>query len=290
MDLKNAFWKLGEEGYIILRDFFSKESLTDVERTLTGLLAMQAGKLGNGDYVKPRRRTFVPAGEAEGEIDMLVRWLDANDADAMDQVLVMATSTPALRRLLCNPELERMCGELLGSPEELLLYSGPSVLVNLPTVERRLYTWHSESNWYPKRRNFLNLWAPIVRNKNADNGTMYFKRGSHKTDWAFAEYHGFSKNSQGDKRYFLQYEIPPQELAAHEDVAVDARIGDLVIFDRRLVHRSSVNRGKVPSYAINMRPYDYRRDLTVSANWGERPYRDAAATPAGGRAGLVPLG
>lgn len=166
--------------------------------------------------------------------------------------------------------------------------SGPMVIANPPADTRRLYTWHCESHWYPKRRNFQNIWLPFRCDKTRENGTMWVIPGSHKRTWPhFAEYHGFGEMNDAA---LLQYEIPgseipPEMLALAKPLEVP--FGQAVIFHQDLLHRSSVNESAEPSYAITFRVFDYARDLTISHNWAERPYRIAERVRSGGRPGMV---
>jgi len=53
---------------------------------------------------------------------------------------------------------------------------GPGIFVNRPKTKKLCHKWHSESHYYPKRRNFLNIWLPIFDNKSNKNETMYVKK------------------------------------------------------------------------------------------------------------------
>ena len=89
---------------------------------------------------------------------------------------------------------------------DVLVVSGPSFFINFPNENTRKYTWHSEQNWYPKRRNFLNVWCPIIIDRDNDN-SMELKKGTHEKDWTyFSEYTGY--NGIIDPNANVQYEIP----------------------------------------------------------------------------------
>ena len=75
-------------------------------------------------------------------------------------------SSNNLRNLLETAEITRVFRALLKVKKNVpLLMDRPGIFVNRPKTKRLLYKWHSESHYYPKRRNFLNIWLPIFYNK-----------------------------------------------------------------------------------------------------------------------------
>ena len=50
-----------------------------------------------------------------------------------------------------------------------------------------------------------------------------------------------------------------------------------VIFHSNLVHASTINQTKKPSFALIARVYDYRKDMTLSDVTGIKPYSKNSA-------------
>jgi len=271
-----------ENGYIVLRDFLPDRLMDSFERGIISFLSMQSRKLG-------LREAAPQSHEAAKVVDELVIELDQKDRPALSAAMTMARNSPGGQDILGYPALREVSSLILKCPQELLVFSGPSCFQNIPAKKDRLYTWHSELSWYPKRRNFINLWFPVFRGKASNSGTMRMLKGSHTTAWDFAEFHGFDKSSEGDSEFLLQYEVPPSEVVGFDQEDIVAERGDLVIFNRNCVHTSKLNLADLPSYAATIRVFDYRRDLTISADWAERPYRIAEKGSSGGRAQLHPL-
>lgn len=211
--------------------------------------------------------------------------LEAIDKEAAYQALPLIAASAGGRQFAASPIVSEVSAQLLDCPLELLFVAPPSPFINQPDSKRLLYRWHAEAHYYPKRRRFVNLWAPLFRPKNQPNGTMWFASGSHLLeDLPFVEYQGYDDETFGKRNHFVQYEIPEQFVAACEKVAVEAQPGDLVAFDRRMVHASSQNPSTTTSYAVVCRAWDPRGDLTLSGH--------LAATPYGGdygRPGLEPI-
>ena len=82
-------------------------------------------------------------------------------------------SSNSLRNPLESEKIIKTFKDLLKIVDNVpLLMDGPGIFVNRPKTKRLLYKWHSESHYYPKKRNFLNIWLPIFDNKSDKNGTM----------------------------------------------------------------------------------------------------------------------
>jgi hypothetical protein len=195
-----------------------------------------------------------------------------NDANsrALSEVLAMARNTSSGHLLASNRNLLEKSSEFLESPKELLIVSGPSFFVNFQSNNERKYTWHSEQNWYPKRRNFLNVWCPIIEERITDN-SMAIMRGSHLKDWFyFSEYVGYDGVPAANAN--VQYEIPSSFLSGYAQDIPRVKIGQGIFFDGKLVHRSIDNSTPTPYFTLVFRVFDYSNDLTLSSNWADLPY------------------
>jgi ectoine hydroxylase-related dioxygenase (phytanoyl-CoA dioxygenase family) len=240
-----------KNGYLIQENLISAESMADFEQTLVALLAMQAKKLGLAH---------------DGTFYSLISALK-NDRTALVEATAMLQFTDGGRRFMA--QFTKQCAEILGCSPETIITTGPHFSVNFPDATQTLYTYHSEAHWYPKRRNFVNFWAPFHFPKHEGNGTMYIKPDSHTKHWDFTEFEGYK-----DQKGQLQYEVPDSEHADFPEMPMVLNPRDAVFFDRNLLHRSSMNTSDKPSFYINFRAYDFSKDLTVSAKTGERLYQD----------------
>ncbi|HTU12664.1 MAG TPA: phytanoyl-CoA dioxygenase family protein [Allosphingosinicella sp.] len=276
--IQDAVAEYEELGCAQLNGLLPVDLLDAYEEALFACIRMQALKLG----------LELPRAFSKDALNQAVVQLNQADAGALSEAAVMVRNTPAGLKLVSADPIVEASAALLDCPPELLVMSGPSIFMNIPSHKTRLYTWHAEANWYPKRRNFVNLWLPVGEAKRAGNGTMSVLEKSHREKWMyFAEYYGFDRETQGNRDLNLQYEIPESELQGYRRREIEAELGDFVAFAPHCVHRSNLNQSDRPSFALTIRVFDYRRDLTVSSAWAERPYRDAEASRSGGRFNLV---
>lgn len=253
-----------DDGYLIIKNFWSEDELSSWEDTVHYFYEMQYLKCG---FMKAIH--FYKLSNLDGYLEHF----EKNNQQAAYEVIKMLERSSGGKKIVNNTRLVSIISNILGCKFGKLVSIGPSPFINLPTSKRLLYKWHSESNYYPKRTNFINVWFPIFRDKKKENGTMWFCKGSHKIkERQFIEYQGYDKETHGKKKHFVQYEIPEFELKDYESVPVEVNRGDLVLFDRSLVHCSTVNQSLLPSYATVMRFFDYSKDLTLSGAPEVTPY------------------
>ncbi|HEU0117287.1 MAG TPA: phytanoyl-CoA dioxygenase family protein [Alphaproteobacteria bacterium] len=211
--------------------------------------------------------------ESTGKIDDDVIRLNGKSSTALNECLQMVRNTSIGHRLASSTKLNDLAAQFLHDDKDLhkrLLISGPSFFINIPDTNERKYTWHSEQNWYPKRRNFLNVWCPIIHHRT-NKDSMGVMSGSHAKDWFyFSEYSGY--DGTFDDKANVQYEIPESFLTDYKPETPSVKIGEGLFFNGRLVHRSLDNKASHPLYTIVFRAFDYSEDLTLSSNWADIPY------------------
>ena len=128
---------------------------------------------------------------------------------------------------------------------------------------------------------------PLIHDKTPKNGSMLIKIGGHKKRYSFNEYSGFNNVENYDvsqDSYFHQLEIPEEEISEFKTVVTDLSKNTALFLHQNLPHTSTVNLSKNPSYALILRAYDYRKDLTLSDRTGIKPYSPDASK--GGHSGL----
>ena len=241
---------------------------------------MQIGKIG--EYQEQVKGVVNSASSYLDKISDIYDLADENDKEALYQVQSFIYENLNIKMLYANPAFERVCKFLLDAENKEILVNGPGLFVNKPKTERLLYKWHSESHYYPKRLSFLNVWMPIFADKVDGNGTMSLKLKSHFREYPFSEYQGYNKDTESKKNHFIQYEIPENFVKDFEEYKTTCELGDVIIFHRKLVHRSNNNPSDRHSYALVSRVWEPSNDLTLSGQITVTPYKGGD-----GRANLV---
>jgi len=261
---KNQFF---EDGYLILRDFFSDESLTKLETSLIRLYAIQALKILEYRKKLSHGSNILEYSTVE-DLTEILELMEERDKEALYQVQKLFSQSYFVKEFYLNKKLINVASELLNIPEELVLFGDLALFINIPQTDRLLYKWHSEAHYYPKRQNFLNMWFPLFFEKNLENGTMFFVKKSHTLkDLPFVEYQGYGLDSVGKKNYLVQYEIPESYLEKFEKIPLLTKRGDAVLSERNMVHASSPNSSKQYSFASVFRIWEPTQDLTLSGDF-----------------------
>jgi hypothetical protein len=203
---------------------------------------------------------------------------EEDDKESLYQLQKLFSSNYETRNILNNKKLIIEFKKLLNVEENFpLLIDGPGIFINRPKTKRLLYKWHSESHYYPKRRNFLNIWFPIFFDKNEKNGTMFIKEKSHLlNDLPFNEYVGYDKSTENKKNHFIQFEIPENFVKNLKTFKSNLKVGDLLVFNRKSVHTSTQNLSNRYSFAVVFRVWSFDKDLTMSGNLAVQSYKDFA--------------
>jgi ectoine hydroxylase-related dioxygenase (phytanoyl-CoA dioxygenase family) len=98
-------------------------------------------------------------------------------------------------------------------------------------------------------------------------------------DLPFVEYSGYDKDSLGKKNYFKQLEVPESYVDGFEKIPMLSKRGDLVLFNRSLVHASKLNNSNNYSFAGVTRIWEPTQDLTLSGEFIVQQYADDFGRP-----------
>jgi len=266
--------KFNETGICILKNVLKKKELDLFYNTLLNITFYHLRKIKeNKNSITKIYNSSLPLGD---KLSKILELYEKNDKEALYQLQKLYSSSIELRNIIGTKFLIKEFKKLLELKEnQPLLIDGPGIFINRPKTKRLLYKWHSESHYYPKRRNFLNIWFPIFFNKSEKNGTMFIKEKSHLlNDLPFNEYQGFDKSSENKKNHFIQYEVPENFVKDLKTFKSDLNVGDLLVFHRKSIHTSTPNLSKKYSFAIVFRVWDISKDLTMSGDLAVSPYRD----------------
>lgn len=268
--------KFNETGICVLKNVLEKKTLDLFYNTLLDISFYHLRKIKeNKNSITKIYNSSLPIGD---KLSKILEPNENNDKDALYQLQKLYPSSNELRNIVGTKILMNEFRKLLDlKKNHPLLIDGPGIFINRPKTKRLLYKWHSESHYYPKRRNFLNIWFPIFFNKNEKNGTMFIKEKSHLlNDLPFNEYQGYDKSSENKKNHLFQYEVPENFVKHLKTFKSNLNVGDLLVFHRKSIHTSTPNLSKKYSFAAVFRVWDISKDLTMSGNLDVSPYRDSA--------------
>jgi len=263
-----------DTGICVLKNILEKKTLDIFYTTLLDITFFHLRKIKENK--KSITKIYNSSLSIGDKLSKILELNESNDKEALYQLQKLYSSSNELRNIIGTKILMNEFRKLLElNKNHPLLIDGPGIFINRPKTKRLLYKWHSESHYYPKRRNFLNIWFPIFFDKNEKNGTMFIKEKSHLlNDLPFNEYQGYDKSSENKKNHFIQYEVPENFVKHLKTFKSNLNVGDLLVFHRKSIHTSTPNLSKKYSFAVVFRVWDMSKDLTISGNLAVSPYRD----------------
>ena len=222
-----------ENGYIILENFLSQSELLDFKMQYEELIiaACHKAKLSLSNYVK-------------NMFDNAMMDIEKIDHDLIAEIYDMSSMMPAFLRIVSKKEIESIINQLLEQPENSALYCFSNrCRIDPPTDERRTYGWHQEVFYTIPESKFLQTWCPLIRDTTKENGTIWLCPKSHKTGVAKQDW------IESDDRV-LQIDVDEKLVQQFQPIQLEMKLGQLLIFDSRLFHKSGVNTSNEIRYSL----------------------------------------
>lgn len=152
--------------------------------------------------------------------------------------------TPSFLRLASNRKTSMMANVLLGrNPFEPLYCFSNRCLIQMPNDESRTYGWHQEVFYSIPKSHFVQTWAPLVYDTTKENGTIEVLVGSHKEGIARQVW-----NEQEGR--VTQIIVDDETVSKYEHRVIEMKVGQMMFFDSRLIHRSGQNTSDKPRYSM----------------------------------------
>lgn len=147
---------------------------------------------------------------------------------------------PALLRIISSPRICDTVNLLLGQKRGTVLFPRPhSVRIDMPNDKAFVLDWHQEVHYAPKDASLIQMWAPAVNDITLENGALRVLPGSHNG--------GIAKTIDVVPEFgHAQYTVVPEQVARYEELIVEMKRGDVLLFDKRLIHRSGINTSATP--------------------------------------------
>jgi ectoine hydroxylase-related dioxygenase (phytanoyl-CoA dioxygenase family) len=177
-------------------------------------------------------------------LDDLVNLRESEDHNLVYNASISVGSSFASICLLNAPLLVRACEMCSGVKFHNLHPMPLHIAIQSPNDSSYDYKWHQESSFYDWCPDILNIWFPLVRPSKKEDGTMSVIPGSHKNGGVnFKSY----KNTSGFRQ--LECDIPNHLKSLDNEEYIEIELGDFVIFDANLIHRSEINKSSLPRYS-----------------------------------------
>ena len=217
-----------EIGFVILEDAFEAADTSALERALRRTTRFQIEK------AKGRNSNFpdVPEGR---EFDLGVMALEELDHDFIADISDFIDMSPELLRLSSTPLLHRAAMQLLDRDSDAPSYTtNAGLILAMPFDREHTYGWHKDTYYTLPESRYVQMWAPLVETSTEELGTLEVCVGSHVT--GAKEQHAVDGIPNRHR-----YRVDPEALEKYPQKTVQMTVGQVLLFDGSLAHRSGGN-------------------------------------------------
>jgi hypothetical protein len=232
MQDKNKFFD--EHGYVVIDDAFTKDEVKAFVCTLHDIIFY---------YLNKYKIVLPGIDELSIEVRCDNGLLALRSSNPKYPLLVQAAISRSgeYYRLSSSPVVLGQMRSLLNlSQSSPFYFTNNGIIFTNPNDEDNKQSsninteWHKDTFYTIPKSQFLHIWAPILHPSNKDIGTLMVCPGSH---------HGgvgqqrINITAQYDHRYYMS----PDEIDSYVPCSISLELGQALIFDSRLIHKSGSN-------------------------------------------------
>lgn len=239
IDLLESYYK--NQGYIVLRNFFSKNALERFKKSLSGHISNQLKNHGLNNIEDPLNNGLI-------ELNKIRK--DKSKLDSVQIIYNTVRKLPELFELIADDRLLKVIKRLSGL-DKINPDLSPYIWEAFCRIDPpRDYTfdlkWHQESYFTLPNSNSVQLWAPIINDISLEEtGTIAAIKKSH-LDGELA--HSIVRHNED----YISESIKDEKINYNEKFheTFNLNVGDILLFHENLIHRTINNQGKKVRYTM----------------------------------------
>lgn len=225
-----------EQGYIIF-DAVSPEDLAAFKASLHSIILLYLNNYALGKSLPDKQLTL------EEQCDHGLATLRAANPDYPLAVQAAISRSPEYYRLCSNPQIMGIVRDLLVLEHSPLYFTNNGIIFTNPNDSSNQRSCNIEISWHkdtfftiPKSR-FLQIWIPVLHDATPEIGTLQVCPGSHLA--GIGKQH-INLGAQYDHRFTMDMD----EVSQYTPKDLPVKLGQALVFDGRLIHRSGKNTSK----------------------------------------------
>ncbi len=237
---KDQLESFDRDGFLIL-DLFSEDEIHHFKEALRRLIRsnIQRASENNSAILNA-----VPEGEEFDtglfELGKIDHMFQSDIYDCMPQI-------PQFMQIATKPDKCAYVNQLLKKDSYSPLYcSIMRCRINEPSDDRFLYEWHQETFHTIPESRYIQTWAPLVWDATPEIGAIEVRVGSHK-EGIFKQ--GYFHTTD-DPNIIPILTIREEDLEKYPVKSVNIKLGQCLLFDGKLVHRSGQNKTSHVRYTL----------------------------------------
>ena len=227
-----------DKGYIVLDNFFTKIELLEFRNMLTHVIRK---------YLKDAKEKYPDRviEDFEGkELDEGVNMLEELNHQYIADIYDTIYQTSQFLRITSKKEISQNINQIMGRELDDPLYIDQSrCRIDTPfDPHMKKCGWHQEVFYYVPKSEFVQIWAPLIHDAKIENGAVEVCVGSHNK---IAKQSNVKR--ENEKYPFIVDEL---DVLKYEKQVMEIKLGQLLIFSSRLIHRSGNNVSKKVRYSL----------------------------------------
>ena len=226
-----------KDGFLLLDNFFSDIELKRFDNALKKIINNQLNKA-------KKKHHELEIDFVGKEFDEAMIKLEEVDHQYIADIYDTIYSTAAFLSLSTKKEITECINQLLERELDDPLYLDQSrCRIDTPfDPYRKKCGWHQEVFYYIPKSDFVQTWAPLIHHAKKEIGTIEVCVGSHK------EIARQSNEKPDNEKY--PYIVEQSEVKKYNVQIMELKLGQLLIFNSKLVHRSGDNVSKKVRYSL----------------------------------------
>lgn len=241
-------------GYFLVENAFIESDLYSFKNALNEIVCyvLKKYRIDYLSYFNDTQNNF--------RIDSGIIALRQADPHYVSLVQRTISRTPEFYRLSSSPQIAHTIKKFLNMPLSTPLYlTNNGVIFTTPFDNKNKRAsnieldWHKDTFYTIPRSRFIHMWAPLLHDSTKEIGTLVVCRRSHK---AGIDKQRISLNAAYDHRYTIDKE----NITDYEKLSIEIKLGQALIFDGNLIHRSGINTSKYVRCSLIGMCHDIRED------------------------------
>ncbi len=232
---KNCF---DVNGYLIIKNYFTKKELDDFKEMLRRLIQTALVRCSS---INSEIKLDMYDGK---EFDEGLLKLESIDNNIISNIYDTIPNTPEFLRIVSKETTSNYINQLSNRDIDTPLFATYNrCRLDLPKDDRRNVKWHQEVFYSIPKSEFLQTWSPLIRDTTIENGSIEICPTSHKNGIANQSY-------DPDSNTPTPYTVEEKEIEKYHPLRTEMKLGDFMIFNSRLIHRSGVNLSKEIRFSL----------------------------------------
>ena len=219
-----------ENGYIILKDIIPRSK---IDSLLESIFKLYCKYSNNSDDFQGIQNPWT----TELFHTKLIEFRETNPQDFGAIYDTLKTSLSLTQIVTDDNVVDNVARALEIKPSDLSI-SEPMCRLDVPNDQRNAFDWHQDRSYFPQNRDGLHglvCWVPLTNNTE-EMGAIHISSKSHLEGNL-----KLTQKNKHDSLHSTQVPVPNELVKKYDDIVAPVSIGDLVLLNMLVFHRSGKN-------------------------------------------------